>query len=349
MKYDLDILNKYVNDGLINVQNHPIYPLRIYNYSRTCQYDNKWDDITRACRGLILDYEGNVIGLPFPKFFNMEELSEQHIPINENFEVSEKMDGSLGIIFHYDNQWHVATRGSFTSDQAIKGKQLLDRLNTKYGLLPGYTYLAEIIYPENRIVVDYGKAERLVFLTCFNNEFGTEGNILEMENEGFTIVTTYNGINDFRDLKSKIHESNEGFVIKFESGFRMKIKGEEYIRLHRILTNFSTKEIWLHLKDNIDLTSILERIPDEFDNWVKSVVNTLRIEYTTIELDCKQATKEILDCNYKTQRDIAFHVFKFDKKYQSIIFNMLRNMEYDHIIWKLIKPKYSKPFVNDNI
>ena len=120
MKYNLEVLSGYIERGLVIKQNHPTLPLSIYNYSRTCQYDGMWDDITLNCRGLVLDLDGNVIAKPFPKFFNYEEHTPEEIP-NESFEVYEKMDGSLGIFFYYEGEWHMATRGSFTSEQAIKG------------------------------------------------------------------------------------------------------------------------------------------------------------------------------------------------------------------------------------
>ena len=77
MKYDLDILNDYIEKGLVIKQVHPTLPLSIYNYSRTCQYGGLWDDITLNCRGLVLDNKGNVIAKPFPKFFNYESLTFQ--------------------------------------------------------------------------------------------------------------------------------------------------------------------------------------------------------------------------------------------------------------------------------
>ena len=103
MKYDLNILNDYIERGLIIKQVHPTLPLSIYNYSRSCQYGGQWDDITLNCRGLVLDNEGNVIAKPFPKFFNYEEHTTEEIP-NELFDVYEKMDGSLGICFYYERE-----------------------------------------------------------------------------------------------------------------------------------------------------------------------------------------------------------------------------------------------------
>ena len=75
MELNLDILNQYVNEGWVVVNDHPSLPLSIYNYSRKTQYDGKWDDVTLQCRGLIVDKStGKILVRPFKKFFNYEEL-----------------------------------------------------------------------------------------------------------------------------------------------------------------------------------------------------------------------------------------------------------------------------------
>jgi RNA ligase len=337
------ILKKYIDDGLVVKQDHPTLPLSIYNYSRTCQYDKLWDDITLQCRGLVLDGENNVIAKPFPKFFNMEELSDSEIP-NESFEAFEKMDGSLGICFYYESEWHIATRGSFTSEQAIRGRELLNKYNYKNGLISGYTYLFEIIYPENRIVVNYGDYEGLVVLAAYHNETGREVSIDEMDNEGFDVVKKYDGVNDFTKLKGIISNDAEGYVIRFKSGMRMKIKGDEYVRLHRILTNFSTTDIWELLKTKGNLNEFLERVPDEFDTWVKETVKDLMIRYENIEKDYFE-----IFSNLKSQglnrKEFAIKAIHY--RHPSVLFYMLDGKNYSDIIWKIIKPKWSKPFRKD--
>ena len=351
MKYNLEVLSDYIDKGLVVKQNHPTLPLFIYNYSRTTQYDGMWDDITLNCRGLVLDNEGNVIAKPFPKFFNYEEHKPEDIP-NEYFEVYEKMDGSLGIIFHYEGEWLIATRGSFTSEQAIKGKEMLDKLN-KSALIAGYTYLAEIIYPENRIVVDYGDEEKLVVLGAYNNETGKEVKVDEMVNEGWEVVMKYKTWGEGYDLlKEEISKDKEGYVIRFSGGMRMKIKGTEYVRLHRILTNFSTKDIWELLKNGEPLEPFLERVPDEFDKWVKGVVRDLRYSFYSID---ERAGKLHDGFRYgkfndrdpePTKKEFAEYTKQFPKELSAVMFKMWDKKPYDYIIWNMIKPKYEKPFKN---
>ena len=165
-KINIDLLNKMINDKLINDTKHKTLPITIYNYSKFCQFKKEWNEITLQCRGLILDDNYNVVAKPFPKFFNLEE--EKSIP-NEPYTIYEKIDGSLGILFYYQG-WHIATRGSFISEQSQRAEQIL---NQKYSHLlrslnHHWTYLFEIIYPENRIVLDYGDKEDLILLGIMN-------------------------------------------------------------------------------------------------------------------------------------------------------------------------------------
>jgi RNA ligase len=388
MKYDLTILADYISKGLVIKQNHPTLPLSIYNYSRECQYNGMWDDITSNCRGLVLDTEGNVVAKPFPKFFNYEEHKPEDIP-NEYFEVYEKMDGSLGIFFYYEEElsderryniwfnnnyetgmerffdpnnlpdfddpyyeptpkvkgeWHMATRGSFTSEQAIKGMEIANKYNYDKICVPGYTYLFEIIYPENRIVVDYGKEERLVLLGVMNRR-GEEFPYKEMVDEGWDMVMKYKTWGeDWETLKKEISKDNEGYVIRFSGGMRMKIKGDEYVRLHRILTNFSTKDIWELLRNNEQLEPFLDRVPDEFDVWVKEVVRDLQTRYDNILKDYRIIMDDIYDDDKKVFAERA-------KRYphSSLLFALYdgkNESAYDYV-WKLLKPKYEKPFKKD--
>lgn len=334
---------------------HSTLPLSIWNYSRTCQYENKWDDITKMCRGLILDREGNVIAKAFNKFFNYEELTLNDIP-EESFEVFEKLDGSLGILFWYQGKWILASKGSFTSDQSIKGRDILNKKYNVEVLPKGYTTVVEIIYPENRIVCDYGVDEELVVLSMVSNANGKELDYDSMlsinEVSGFPTIKKYDGITDYDTLKDKINGNREGYVIRFKNGFRMKIKGEEYVRLHRILTGFSNVDIWEYLKDRKNIDELLDRVPDEFDKWVKTTIKDLK--YGCFQL---RETAGKLHDGFRygkygdvdpepSKKEFAEFVMKQQEVLHAIMFAMWdhNNEKVDDIIWKLIKPKYSKPF-----
>jgi T4 RnlA family RNA ligase len=342
----LTILEKYHVDGLLHKQTHPTKDLTIWNYSPKVQYEKLWDDITLQCRGLVTNSNGDIVARPFKKFFNYEEHNPEELP-NEDYVVYEKMDGSLGILFNYENEWILATRGSFTSPQAIKGKEILDRHDIS-ALRKDNTYLFEIIFPENRIVVDYGNEEKLVVIGGIHTETGDEipdSSLFFMQEAGFEIVTTYKTWGEGYDLlKEEISKNREGYVIKFKNGFRMKIKGDEYVRLHRILTNISNRDIWEYLKDNKPFDELLEKVPDEFNNWVKETVRDLTIRFENINKDYTEIYENLKSRNLD-RKEFAIRAKQY--RYSNILFNMLDGKEHKENIWKIIYPNYSKPFKKD--
>lgn len=335
--FSVTLLEEMMADGFVVKQNHPEADLFIYNYSPKAQYDRLWNEVTLNCRGLILDANMNVVARPFPKFFNLGEQENQHIP-NEAFEVYEKMDGSLGILYWHNNQPFIATRGSFTSDQSVKANAIL---NTKYShvfgkLNPNKTYLFEIIYPENRIVVDYGATEDLVLLSIVDKATGNEEPLEEI---GFPVVKRYHGINDIHQLQTLEENNKEGFVIRFAGGLRYKVKFKEYMRIHRIITQVSNISIWEYLRTGNALDELLDRVPDEFYSWVKKTNNELLAAYKTIE---NVALSEFKDLGDRKENALYYQ----QCTYPFVLFSLLDKRDYSDTIWKLLRPKYSRPFSN---
>src|SRR5690242_13723962 len=145
-------------EGYITIQEHPTAELWILNYSQKCQFAGYWTAETMQCRGLIVDTDFRIVARPFVKFFNLEQhLAMEGMPVlrwDQPYVIQEKMDGSLGILYWADGVPCIATRGSFISDQAVFATNLLRTRYVQVEFAPQYTYLFEIIYPANRIVVD---------------------------------------------------------------------------------------------------------------------------------------------------------------------------------------------------
>jgi RNA ligase len=344
----MDKLNTYYNEGLLFKQVHPTLPLTIWNYSDRVQYDDLWNETLLMCRGLVTDNEGNIVAKSFNKFFNQEE--GKHIPTSE-FDVYTKLDGSLGIFFNYDGEWIMATRGSFTSDQAIKGMEMLSKYDYNK-LHKDYTYLFEIIYSDNRIVCQYD-FEDVVLLGMIHTKTGQEVDIHNGElrfrnlisNIGLRVVKKYDGITDYNTLKGMIKDDEEGFVVRFSNGNRMKIKGVEYLRLHKIMTNVSTTGIWEVLSTGGNMDEILKDVPDEFYKKIKDYVKVLYYDYHSIQ---EHAGKyfdnlyESYDRELPEKAKYAEWVKQFDKHLHPILFRMYDNKDYSSYIWKLIRPEFKK-------
>jgi len=326
--------------GLVTTRVHPTEELIIWNYTPQCQFDRAWDDVTMQARGLITRPDGTVVARAFRKFFNKEEY-QGDLPL-EPFKVTEKMDGSLGILFFERGKPAIATRGSFVSDQAIKATHLL---RTKYGdfpFNPAYTYLFEIIYPANRIVVDYGKQEDLILLALIETETGQELDI-HAQSWPFPVVKHYDGITDIATLRAHEEVNREGFVIRFESGLRLKIKFAEYVRLHTLLTHINARVVWEYLRDEKSFAPLLERVPDEFYAWVSTTRESLLAQFAEIEQQCRNVCERVREI--PTRKEQAALIVK--EKYSGVIFQMLDEKNYRAAIWKYLRPQAERPFKED--
>lgn len=343
MQVDLEELQTYIDAGLINGQHHPTMPLKIYNYSKTCQYRGDWNKYTMMCRGLILDDEGTVVALPFKKFFNYQEhVAEDSklppLPISQSYRIHEKLDGSLIICVNYHSEMVVASRGSFTSDQATKAKEIFAQKYPDWRPTLDETWLFEIIYPSNRIVVDYHDTEDLVHLATLRTKTGEADPLGYVDWPG-PHAKTFDS-KSFSDLLAHKEDNVEGFVVEFyPSGVRCKIKTEEYVRLHRIVTGVTSKMVWENLRDGKPMGDLLENVPDEFYDWLTGMINNLTGLYQAIELRSMSDLRQVPAGTRKEQAE-----FIKTCTYPGIVFAMLDGKSYDQQIWKMVKPAHSTPF-----
>ena len=345
---DTTLLKEMIDNGYVNVQKHPTHDLFIHNYAPKAQYERVWNAVTLACRGLIMDAQNRIVARPFTKFFNLGEVENQSLP-NESFEVFEKLDGSLGILYFVENEAFIATRGSFTSEQAVRATAIL---RSKYAQIlhrkspdgksvvsKNKTYLFEIIYPDNRIVVDYGAMEDIILTAIIDTVTGED---LPLEDIGFPMVKRYDGINDISILSGLEETNREGFVIKYRSGLRYKVKFEEYLRIHRIVTGVSNVSIWEYLAADMPFDDILDRVPDEFYDWVKTTSHNLNEQYRAIEALCQSDFKVLA-----TRKETAAYFLTC--AHPSVLFSILDKKPYKNTIWKMLRPKFQKPFANEII
>ena len=353
-KLDLEIVNKLRLDGYIKTNVHPSGDLIIYNYTEKCMFDKAWCDYTLQCRGLIADNEGNIVSRPFPKFFN---LGEGAVPdeIKYNYvdvDIYEKLDGSLGVSYWYNGLTYIATRGSFTSRQAVYASDMLEHLCLHDGINPEHTYLFEIIYPENRVVVNYRDRIDLVLLAVIDTKDGHEYPAHMFECNGFSVVKKYelcpvlNGRKDLEYLKNLNEKNKEGFVLHYpKTGLRVKIKFEDYVKLHSIVTQVTKRKVWEMCKDGKSFYEFIEQIPDELFGWIRETEESLKNQYNCIEGESRVLLDDILVPGLnQTRKDIAQKIVKCN--YGSVMFRMLDNKDYSQCIWKILEPAHEVPVID---
>ena len=276
--FDLAELADLIEAGYVRRQVHPAGSLSILNYTEKSVYERVWNDVTRQCRGLIVDDDGIVVARPWAKFFNYGEHPEGSLDLGARVAVTDKWDGSLGILYPSpEGGYAVATRGSFTSEQAIHATKLWqERYAETTEVDENHTWLFEIIYPGNRIVCDYGDMDELVLLG------GVEMLTGRPIRPGFfvydgpkTKTFAYDTLADA--LAAQPRPGAEGLVVRFPDNdhLMIKLKQDDYVALHRIVTGLNARVVWEQLGDGKSVADICEPLPDELHDWVKNLAAEL--------------------------------------------------------------------------
>lgn len=349
-------IQPYIDAGLVTARVHrDNADVVICNYTPACQYGRAWDDVTRQCRGLVLNTRtGEVLANPFPKFWNYQEHIQNGWPIPDEVPViSEKYDGSLGIFVNVDGEPVVATRGSFESEQAQWAtawwrKNMTRELVTTNDV----THLFEVIAPCSRVVVAYDFAG-LVYLGSRVTATGDPVDCWDLFDG--TSVRRAETIEpqDLETLAGMDIPNSEGFVCHYpRANVRLKLKFADYVRLHRIVTGLSEIAIWERLRDGKPMDDLIDRVPDEFFQFVSETQAKLRAAFGAID---REATVESCETRLWAQRkgftlaanrkEIAQHVA--EKKHRSLVFSMLDRKPYAHAIWNAIRPRGQSTFAHD--
>lgn len=348
-------LAQAIAEGLVRRQVHPELPLAILNYTERCTYERAWTNITRACRGLIFDIRtGVVVARPFEKFFNYGEHDEASLSLDEPVAITDKMDGSLGIVYRgTDGQLAIATRGSFASEQAIHATRVLRERYPDFEPLPGHTELFEIVYPANRIVVDYGAEDDLFYLGSVHiasgRTFGPYSpGTVAANGKGWTGPRTvvFDGGTLADALAMPPRKNAEGIVVHYHrSDVRVKIKQDDYVALHRLITGMNARVVWERIGDGETAEQICAAIPEEFWPWVHQVAFELEDERGRIIAAAAGEHERILAALPEgwTRKDYAAAAVQ--SPLRAWLFNLLDDRNPSPGIWRTLKPSGERTLV----
>lgn len=354
MKIDFKKFKELEVEGYLRCQTNTTGKLYIWNYSAKTQIEQLWTPETLLARGLITTEEGIIVKRPFSKFFNYSEHAQDFlpdVPVGEDFEIFEKADGSLGILYSCDYGHRIASRGSFTSEQSVRATTIFQEKYSHCRFDPNITYLFEIIYPENRIVVDYGETEDLILLAMIDTESGMDLPLPDQSSVPYPVVKTWKDGTSLESLMEEKVDNFEGWVIRFESGLRVKVKLEEYVRIHRIVTNLNNRRVWEALSTDIPLDLWLESVPDEFYSWALGVAKDLKDKFKELESLVTRRFREIENSfgdESWSRKDFALKA-RNTSEISAILFAMLDCRPYSDMIWKKIRPEVViTPFKEDS-
>lgn len=211
----------------------------------------------REARGIIFEKDTlRIVCYPFRKFFNLHESSHAD-PIDwKSATVQEKLDGSIIKIYHYNNEWIVATNNTIDARESNREGEnssfnyqdlFDDAAKCTFGdgfpfeqLDKRYTYIFEMLHLVSRIIVKY-PGPRLVHIgTRWVHGFedsGKEYPELNVKIPGtpqpriFHLGSVEEVVQMSKELVNPIVEG-EGFVVVDSNFHRIKVKSPTYVLVH---------------------------------------------------------------------------------------------------------------------
>ena len=342
-----------IRGGLLNERKNWNESLIVLNYSKLAQVTKgAWDNwALRLLRGMVVDTSDRVLARCLPKFFNREEPLSAPISLTEPVEITDKLDGSLIHVFYnpYTDSMEVASRGSFTSTQAVSARQWLE--DNSY-VLPvpahyykGLTLVCEWISPDNRIVVDYGPYQGLKLLCIIDNRDGYVYSVNSLLSNMVwcglkTEVLPYTTLAEYLTLPPR--DNAEGVVVRsLDTGHMQKIKYDKYVQMHKIIFGLNEVSVWEWRKDNrdVDIEPFLADFPDELHSWIRDVDARL----TGSAKAMNDHIHNLFDSlpSSKSRKDFAEAVMSDveTNKYSSFMFALFDNRDIWDMIYKTLKPR----------
>jgi len=202
-------------------------------------------NITRECRGILFDKNGAILSRRLHKFFNINERDETQLSVIDQtlpYLVLEKLDGSMVTPIKFpDGSIRWGTKMGIT-DVSLQAERFVQNKPNYYNAaqeaeMCGMTLIFEWCSRSQQIVVDY-PSESLTLIAIRENNTGEYHLYNEMvsfaKSHGIPLVQ-HNGKIAIENLidSNKYTEQIEGYVVRFNNGYMLKLKTDWYLRLHR--------------------------------------------------------------------------------------------------------------------
>lgn len=308
--------------------------------------------IRRECRGLLFDKTGKIMARRLHKFFNINERDETQfhaIDFNQPHVILEKLDGSMITPVVTDAGLRWGTKMGIT--EVSMGAEEFVAHNPHYAKFAadligrGLTPIFEWCSRKQRIVVDYPE-DRLVLIAVRNTVTGEYMSYEALETFAemldIDVVKSYEGnAANMENLmaETKDAEGIEGWIIRFDDGHMLKIKGEWYLRIHKTKDNltFEKNVVDLLVNDKMDDAKAfmmdedrhrVEKFEQEFWHGFNNCAHVTAIQLDTVRKhfggDRKRFAIEHANMLQPIIRSVMFACWDSEKSVRDELLNTVR-------------------------
>lgn len=302
-----------------------------YNYVTPETFSNP---VALECRGLKFDRDGKLIARPYHKFFNVGEKEHTQVgalPWSGDHHVLEKLDGSMVHPAASGGKILWMTRAGVSDVAKEAAKRVCGKIaRCAHDLIAiRATPIFEWVAPENRIVVRYTRDELvLTGVRYWHGDYWPYEAVRHLaEGYGIPFVRAYNNVTDAAAFLAQARDLRdaEGYVVRWADGSMVKVKADEYCRMHKAKDGLSFEKDVLALVLNNGVDDVLpllgpddraalEEYASKLCGTIDSLCSTLNDVVATSKArlggDRKRFALEVVNTLHRPLRHVAYHVWE---------------------------------------
>lgn len=307
------------------------------------------DSIYRECRSLVIDLHREEIAIaPFRKFFNLNEVKENYLEVVENrirqaksVEICDKLDGSMQSVRWYNGEVFMCGSMSLSKENSWRLQDGYSMLSENHINMiknnPNLTFIFEYISLKDAHVVSYDKKDEGLYLIGIRDVTnGYEFSYAEIENYSKQYNVSMPKLENDKTLDdlvylSKVYksENKEGWVINID-GHKIKIKCDDYVKIHRILDRVSSVNVVIEAVADDKYDDLISKVPITHKTRIDNIAKQL-FEYRS------KANREVDELfnqaqeNTNNTKDFMIYVSNspYSRHIKSYVRNKYNNKDYN--------------------
>lgn len=310
------------------------------------------DGFYKECRSLVVDIENEAIVLcPFKKFRNLNECKEtslenvkNKIAEATNIEVSEKIDGSMQSASFYNGNIVMAGAQAVNPENSWRLQDGIRMIysNENYCKMikenPYWTFIFEYVSLKDAHVVQYTKEQEGMYLIGIRHNLTGEQfsykNILDIAqiyNIDKTTQIYQQTLEDVLGDMDKYKSNEREGVVLFIDGLQVKIKYNDYVHIHRILSAISSVNLIIeHIADGT-FDDLIAKIPEAYRTKTLAIKQLIYDYITSMEEKVNFYLKEANNNSNDKKEFMIWTEKNVPKKYKAYVRNYYLGKEVNYL------------------
>ena len=319
-------------------------------------FDNKfwelYDGFYRECRSLVIDIVNDCIVIaPFKKFMNLNQNEEysleniqrrikeaiyNHRPI----EISTKLDGSMQCANYYKGKIIMSGAQAIDKEKSWRLSDGYEKLYSEPNLIKmitensDLTFIFEYISLKDAHVVKYTlEQEGLYLIGIRENKTGKQWSYEEVLNiariyqvklttdlHKETLEEVLNNLDKYKSSEA------EGVVLNID-GFLVKIKYNDYVKCHRLLSAISSSNLIIEAYADGWIDDLIAKIPEEYRWRVEGLIHILETYKQVMEQHIEEVYQQIYSISNGEITSFMKEVQTYPKEERKYIIQRYKNQE----------------------